>query len=426
MAISVDWPNKIINVPKADTTLLQASPQEIRELNLNTFRLALKALEDDSDGIVFVKTHNHNPPVVIGAITLARVVEIINGYTITFEDGQYAVNLAGANTNLQDKVNVNQVSVRPNNSAGLVQSREIETAAFEGGVTIDVAAGQAGTGYPIGTPGSPVNNLADAKLIQSVRGLPRVLYVQGNLTLASGDDVTEWKIVGEGATLNTSRTIITMDAGCITTATDFSKARLEGQPGGELLVHDCIIGNLVSTHCHYEFCGMIGPMTFPAGGGFNAHMKDFHNCWSGTAEFVVDQNGSQLDPMFLGFHGKIRFINGTGAGAMVHVTLAGGTVTIDSTCTAGMYMIEGFGTVVNNGSATVNTDGLSYGGPDRTIMEEVRKLLRNKRVIDRATGIETIYDDNGSALYTRPVYHDEAGAQPYDGTQAPHRVERYT
>lgn len=205
MAITVDWPNKVINVPRADMLLVQGSP-EIRELDLNTFRLALKSLEDDEEGIVFLRTHNHNPPVSIGGLTLGRVVEIINGYTVTFEDGQYAVRLTGANTNLAEKVNVNQVSVRSNNSAGLVVVGSAVTAQDK----LDIAAA-----------------------------------VRAELTL--------------------------------------------------------------------EMAAVI----------------------------------------------------------------------------------------------------------------EARKLLRNKRVIDRTTGIETVYDDNGQVLYTRQVYTDEAGTTTYDGTQAPHRVERY-
>jgi len=50
------------------------------------------------------------------------VVEIINGYTVTFEDDSYAVNLVGANSNIADVVNLNTVSVRAANSAGLIQS----------------------------------------------------------------------------------------------------------------------------------------------------------------------------------------------------------------------------------------------------------------------------------------------------------------
>lgn len=116
--ITINWLTRVIDVPKADTTLIQSTPTEIRELNINTFRLALKNIEDD-DGIAFQTTHTHNPEVTVGGVTLARVVELLAPYTVTFENGQYAVNLVAANSNIGDKVNVNQVSVRSSNSAGL-------------------------------------------------------------------------------------------------------------------------------------------------------------------------------------------------------------------------------------------------------------------------------------------------------------------
>ncbi len=122
MAITINWISGIISIPKNDLTLIQSSPTEIRELNLNTFRLTLKNLEDDEAGMPHTKTHNHNTTVTVGGVTLARVIEILDPYTITFEDGQYAVNLVGANSNISDKTNVNQVSIRSSNSAGLVQT----------------------------------------------------------------------------------------------------------------------------------------------------------------------------------------------------------------------------------------------------------------------------------------------------------------
>ncbi len=127
MAITIDWATKVINVPKADMTLVQSSPTEIRELDINDFRLELKGLEASTEGMSYLDTHSHNPPVNISGFTLARVVEIINGYTVTFEDGQYAVNLVGANSNIADVTNVNQVSIRPFNSAGLVSVEGVLT-----------------------------------------------------------------------------------------------------------------------------------------------------------------------------------------------------------------------------------------------------------------------------------------------------------
>ena len=122
MAISITWPTGVISVPKADMTLIQSTPIEIRELNINAFRLQLKDLEDDAVGQVWATTHNHNTTVSVGGVTLARVVEIINGYTVTFENGAYAVNLVGANSNIADVTNLNTVSIRAANSAGLIQA----------------------------------------------------------------------------------------------------------------------------------------------------------------------------------------------------------------------------------------------------------------------------------------------------------------
>lgn len=118
MAISVDWPSKDIVVPQADLTLVSGS---VYELDVDAFRLALRALEDDEDGVPFDQTHNHTTGATIGGVTLARTVEIINSYSVTFEAGNYAVNLIGANNNIADVATINGVSVRSANSAGLIE-----------------------------------------------------------------------------------------------------------------------------------------------------------------------------------------------------------------------------------------------------------------------------------------------------------------
>lgn len=119
MTISIDWGTRIITIEKADMALIQMVPFEIRELSLNDFRMSLKALESSTEGIPHLDTHRHNTQVSLGGLTLARTIEIINGFTITFENGNYAVNAVGANSNLADVLNLNNVSLRSFNSAGL-------------------------------------------------------------------------------------------------------------------------------------------------------------------------------------------------------------------------------------------------------------------------------------------------------------------
>ena len=83
MAISINWDTKVIFVPRADIPLVQSTPTEIRQLDINDFRLELKDLEDSVEGMPNLDTHQHNTTVEVGGVTLARVVEIINGYTVT-------------------------------------------------------------------------------------------------------------------------------------------------------------------------------------------------------------------------------------------------------------------------------------------------------------------------------------------------------
>ncbi len=124
---TVDWGTKVISIPKADTSLVDIGPPEIRQLDVDVLRLALKALEDDEEGIPFPDTHQHNTEVVISGIVYARFIEFINGYTITFEPGAYGVDLTGANNNIMDVLNLNSTQVRSNNSAGLVVAISGET-----------------------------------------------------------------------------------------------------------------------------------------------------------------------------------------------------------------------------------------------------------------------------------------------------------
>lgn len=122
MAISIDYGNtNIITVPQSDLTLVSGT---LYELNTNTFRLALKDLEDSEIGISFPKTHLHNTEVTVAGTTFSRTIEILAPYSVQFTpNSQWSVRLVGSNNNIFDVENgilvQNQVQVIPNNSAGL-------------------------------------------------------------------------------------------------------------------------------------------------------------------------------------------------------------------------------------------------------------------------------------------------------------------
>lgn len=140
MAISVNWGTKVIYVPQDYLTSLGGS---LYELDVDQFRLDLKDLEDNEDGIPFPDTHRHNTEVSLSGTTYARSVEIINGYVVTFEAGGYQVSCVGANHNIGDVMtNTTGPSLIIGNAAGLIvtsggsgltpeQEIELTTAATE-------------------------------------------------------------------------------------------------------------------------------------------------------------------------------------------------------------------------------------------------------------------------------------------------------
>ena len=117
MAPTVDWLTKVVTIPQSDLTLVSGTTYE---LDMDAYRFELKAVEASEEGMPHPDIHNHVTDVLMGGVTFAPFVIIINGYTLTFEDGQYSVNVIGANTNTQDVLNRNQVSVATSNSAGLI------------------------------------------------------------------------------------------------------------------------------------------------------------------------------------------------------------------------------------------------------------------------------------------------------------------
>jgi hypothetical protein len=118
MAYTVNWATRVVTIPKTDLTVVSATP-EIYELDLIDFWTEIHDIQD-SEGMPYPNIMRSNAPTTISGVTYARSVEVINNYKIEFEDGQYQVNLVGANNNLLDTRTQNQVSLNASNSAGLI------------------------------------------------------------------------------------------------------------------------------------------------------------------------------------------------------------------------------------------------------------------------------------------------------------------
>lgn len=349
MAISINWATKVITVPRADMLLVQSVPTEIRELDIDTFRNELNDLSDDAEGMPWPTTHNHNPPVSVGGVTLARVVQIINGYTITFEDGQYAVNLSGANSNLGDVTNVNQVSVRSANSAGLTYSKEVEDQSFsDSRVWVNTVSGLPGTQFPRGTPGDPVSNLADAQGIITARSLPKRIFLRGTLVLGGGDDLSDYDIEGSSAEL-----AAIAFGGAATNNLVVSSVGMSGDTSGFLVADTASsFASISSFQGQMINCGLKDTVTL---GGSGAH--SFIECYSlvaGTSTPAIDcDDFDNVDLSIRSYTGGIEIKNYSGASNACSVDLNSGHLILDSTCTAGVMVVRGDGHITDNSTGTV-------------------------------------------------------------------------
>ena len=404
MAITVDWPNKIINVPKADMVLLQASP-EIRQLDMDIFRLRLKELEAGEDGMPWLDTHQHNPTVTVSGAILARVVAIVNGYTVTFEDGQYRVNVVGANTNIGELTNVNQVSVSTSNSAGLQDLNSLQAASFLGRVAIDPNSSFTGTVFPVGTRAYPVNNLDDAITIAKNRGL-YILNVMSSMTLTTGDASDGYKFEADSPITVT----ITLDPGVDVTNCEFLNATITGTLDGYNLFKNCHIQSVNFFNGAIHNCGIEGTITL--GGGLQADIID---CFSGVAGGgvgqtpTVDMGGSGQTLSVRNYNGGLTITNCTGAGDS-SIDVNSGRMIFDSTVTAGTFYIRGVSSVQDNSTGTATI----Y---DLTITAETaraRKLLSNRQeLVDTGGDVRMrTWDDDGITVLEENIITDPADGKP--------------
>lgn len=129
MAITVSWGYTgfgTIFVPRADMPIVTPSP-EVRSIDVNKLRGDVMSLAASVAGGPIVTPFDHSGERTISGTVYAR--SIIFFYTIEFEDGAYQVRPFGANHNIADVMVVNNVSVVPLNSAGLIRAELDQVAA---------------------------------------------------------------------------------------------------------------------------------------------------------------------------------------------------------------------------------------------------------------------------------------------------------
>ena len=353
--MEINWATKVITVYRTDSFMTFVSGV-LYEMDTNAFRLELKDWEDSSDGMVFERTNKHNSETTILGTTFARVIEIINGYTIEFEDGIYTVKLVGSNNNLFDSTVLvrNQVQVVSTNSAGLIASaadKEIsQDVNYAQGVYLDVSSSLTGTSYPAGTRTYPVNNLTDALAIGTLRNTSTI-NLAGTLTLdqsVSGKEFISWK--NGKIDMNSQMAL----------ATRFRDLKVYGTQISLGLFYDCRISNLQNLQGTYTNCRFLGTDTILISSG-DTEMFDCETQTESGEQIFDWTTGGTMNTK--NFTGRISFQNCTNPASSNTISVGVASVTIDSNMTAGVFVCSGIGYLTDNsGVACTVIDGFVKGG----------------------------------------------------------------
>ena len=389
MAISVDWGTKVIFVPKSYTSLIQASPFEIRGMDVNQFRLDLRGLEGGEDGMPFPDTHEHQTERILSGISYARFVEIINGYTVEFEDGLYAVSLSGANNNIVDVKVGNQVSVIANNSGGLIGSEAINDQSYlEGRVWIDIVNGTSGSVFDFGTPANRVNNFDDAQFILENRNLigyhletaVAPLIIQPTQAMAG----TSWR--GESA--DTSR--LSLNASVDTTKCTFESMVLFGTANGRITTKYCALVNLMNIDGSFRNTGFNGTITVDSGATLPQTLIECYSAEPGNVKPVFDCNSANVDFQFRGYIGGLEIRN-FNQGTNMTIDCVSGRVLLDSSCTAGTIVVAGVVLLTDNsgpGCTVITTSTVTElsaaGTSPWTVAEKDEVIQYSRKASDNA------------------------------------------
>lgn len=402
MAVSIDWPTSVITVPRADMTLIQTNPTEIRTLDTNAFRIELRGLEESDDGRAWSITHTHNADETVGGITLADVLKIVDPYTITFEDGQYAVYLQGTNNNILEKTNKNQVSVNPNNSAGLITVAEIQYAAYGDGISIDVVGGESGQLYPIGTKSNPVDNMADAIFINDYMKLDQ-LYIKSSMTFGVDADIDDFKVIGHSHI----DVIVTVEDAAITSNVLFNEVIIQGILDGDNDLTRCTIRDILYFSGHIHNCSLNGTITL---GNTGLAYIENSKILDPDKIPIINMGGTGHTLSMPGYIGKVYIENMTGGNA--NIGLNEGIIILKSTVTGGIISAVGVGRIIDEAGndiwsgtwngATIINQAVSNESIERAVWEAsegliVRKMLENKVI--KSGDVITIYDDDGVSVW---------------------------
>lgn len=247
------------------------------------------------------------------------------------------------------------------------QLSEIEGMSFGNVVTVDVISGQSGTTYPTGNQEYPVNNIPEAVIIASERGYTEI-HVRGNLTLGAGDDVRGLHITG--TTHINSQLIVEPD--CLCLDTQFSAFDITGTLDGNSLIKDCIVRDMDYFNGHIQNSKLAGRLNLRGEAAANI---DSCTMYGITTPVSISCGGFGQNLIMTNWSGVLSITDITGD-SVIGIGCAAGSITLESSCTAGTISISGNGQCFDNTTQSCYVINTITDGTEIANLQRVIEYLR--------------------------------------------------
>ena len=233
--------------------------------------------------------------------------------------------------------------VRTSSSSATTQNQaSLEYSTFDGAVHVDPASpyallpGEDPLASLKGNPQYPVNNIPDAVVIDTARGLGKNMHINGAITLDTGDILDGFLVVGQ----NANRTSITINSGASMTNVEIQDAFVTGNLDGQCILRFCAIQNLNYVNGFIYTC-IIQPGYIYLSGTSPAFIMDCKSGVPGLGTPVIAWITDENTPLAVrGYDGGFELQNKAGDGA-VSADISAGQVKIKNTCTNGLVVVRG-------------------------------------------------------------------------------------